>query len=67
MKTTVDLPRGVLEEAMAHSGATTQREAVVTAIEESNRRRRLARLADKLGTFENFPSREELELLRSEG
>ena len=41
--------------------------AVVIAMDEYNRRRRLARLAEKLGTFDGFISREELEDLRSEG
>ena len=67
MKTTVDIPDEALEEAMRHTGARTKREAVVTAIEEFNRRRRLARLADELGTFEGFPSRDELDRLRTEG
>lgn len=52
---------------MRHAGAKTKREAVVVAIEEYNRRRRLARLADELGTFEDFLDREALESLRSEG
>lgn len=52
---------------MRHSGASTKREAVVTAIEEYNRRRRLNRLAGQLGTFEGFISQEELTQLRSEG
>lgn len=52
---------------MRLTGAKTKREAVVTAIEEFNRRRRLARLAEELGSFEEFLSREELERLRSEG
>lgn len=67
MKTTVDIPEEALEEAMRHTGATTKREAVVTAIEELNRRRRLARLAGELGSFDGFLSREELDRLRAEG
>lgn len=66
MKTTVDIPKQALEEAMAYSGASTKREAVVTAIEEYNRRRRLAALAEQLGSFEGFPTRDELASLRSE-
>jgi len=66
MKSTVDIPGAALREAMKHSGATTKREAAVTAIEEYNRRRRLLRLAEELGTFEGFPTREELEALRAE-
>ena len=66
MKTTVDIPEKALQEAMAHAGAKTKREAVVTAIEEYNRRRRLARLAQDLGTFQGFMSQQELDELRSE-
>lgn len=65
MKTTVDIPDEALEEAMRLTGAKTKREAVVLAIEEFNRRRRLARLAGELGRFEGFLTREELSTLRS--
>ncbi len=67
MKTTIDIPERALAEAMRHSGAKTKREAVVTAIEEYNRRRRLARLAQDLGSFDGFLSRKELDDLRSQG
>ena len=67
MKTTVDIPKDVLQEAMRHAGAKTKKEAVVIAIEEYNRRRRLARLAGELGTFDGFLSREELLALREQG
>lgn len=67
MKTTVDIPEKALEEAMRLTGAKTKREAVVIAIEEYNRRRRLARLAGELGSFDGFLAGEELERLRSEG
>jgi Arc/MetJ family transcription regulator len=67
MKTTVDIPQEALQEAMRLTGAKTKREAVVIAIEEFNRRRRLARLGEELGSFEGFPSRQELDRLRLEG
>ena len=67
MKTTVDIPEKALAEAMRHAGAKTKREAVVTAIEEYNRRRRLSRLASELGRFEGFVTREELLARREEG
>lgn len=67
MKTTVDIPREALEEAMRLTGAKTKREAVVIAIQEFNRRRKLARLAGELGSFDGFLSRDELARLRSEG
>ena len=67
MKTTIDIPQEVLEEAIRNTGAATKREAVVKALEEFNRRRRLAELIESFGTFENFISNQELEELRAEG
>ena len=68
MKTTVDIPEDELKEAMKHTGASTKREAIVTAIVEFNRRRRAERLAAKLGTLEGFPTPAELQRQRrSEG
>ena len=60
MKTTVDIPDAVLQEAMRHTKATSKRDAVVRAIEEFNRRERLAKLAAKLGTSSTFMSHDEL-------
>jgi hypothetical protein len=67
MKTTVDIPSEELEEAMRHIQATSKRQAVVTALVEFNRRRRLAKLVDHLGTFEDFLTSEELGTLREQG
>ena len=64
MKTTVEVPEEALEEAMEHCGARTKREAIVTAIVEFNRRRRLERLAAKLGTFDGFPTPSEVRRFR---
>jgi hypothetical protein len=66
VKTTVDIPEKELREAMASLRARTKREAIVTALEEFNRRRRLARLASRLGTFDGFISARRLEALRRE-
>ncbi|HEX2465379.1 MAG TPA: type II toxin-antitoxin system VapB family antitoxin [Thermoanaerobaculia bacterium] len=67
MKTTIDIPERELREAMKHTGAATKREAVVTAIVDFNRRRRLAKLAERFGTFQHFLSHDDLRKLRSEG
>jgi len=67
MKTTIDIPRDQLEEAMRYSKAKTKREAVVAAITDFNRRRRLAELVESFGTYEHFLTHEELSRLRSEG
>jgi Arc/MetJ family transcription regulator len=65
MKTTIDIPDRVLKEALLHTGAKTKREAIVTAVEDFNRRRRTAALARHLGTCDNLMSPEELERLRA--
>jgi Arc/MetJ family transcription regulator len=67
MKTTIDIPEEVLEEVIRHTQARTKRDAVVTAISDFNQRKRLERLAEQLGTFENVVSLEELLRLREIG
>ncbi len=67
MKTTIDIPEEELQEAIKHTGASTKREAVVTAVSDFNRRRRLARLVERFGSFEGFLTHDELKRLRSEG
>ena len=64
MKTTIDIPEKALRDVMRNTGAATKREAVVTAIDEYNRRKRLAAIADQLGTFKDFMTQEELQRLR---
>jgi hypothetical protein len=64
MKTTIDIPDEELEEVVRHTNARTKRDAIVTAISDFNRRKRLEKLAEQLGTFENVMSLEELLQLR---
>jgi hypothetical protein len=64
MKTTVDIPEKILKEAMRHSGAATKRHAVLTALEEFNRKHRLARLRQYLGKSNGFYTPEQLAKLR---
>lgn len=66
MKTTIDIPEKELQDAMEFTGARSKREAVVTALAEFNRRRRLERLAEKFGTFDGFMTQEELRRMREE-
>jgi Arc/MetJ family transcription regulator len=63
MKTTIDIPDRELEDAMKFTGAKTKREAVVTALTEFNRRRRMAELIKHSGTFTEMLSNEEIEAL----
>lgn len=45
-------------------GAKTKKDAVVHALKEFNRKHRLAKLADMLGTFKDFMAREDLSIMR---
>lgn len=65
MKTTVDIPKELLRDVKIASRSRTNREAVTVALEEYLRVRRSAELAELLGTFDHFLSRDELETLRS--
>jgi hypothetical protein len=64
MKTTVDIPDGELEDAMRFTRARTKREAIVTAITEFNRRRRMAELTKRAGTCPDLMTLEELQQMR---
>jgi Arc/MetJ family transcription regulator len=66
MKTTVDIPEDALREVMRHTGAKTKRAAVVIALSEFNRRRRLQRLVESFGTLDELMSQEELGRMREE-
>jgi len=66
MKTTVDIPEKELREAIQNTGAKTKREAVVIALSELNRRRRLQKLVEKFGTLDGFMTQEELRRMREE-
>lgn len=63
MKTTVDIPDELLDEAMRHTRAKTKREAIVTAIEDFNRRKRMAALVRYSGTSATLLSNEQIEQL----
>jgi len=66
MKTTIDIPDEELSEAMRHSGAKTKREAVVAAISEYNRRRRLEKIAARFGKSKTFMTQGELRRVRAD-
>ena len=66
MKTTIEIPDEELRQVMKYTKAKTKREAVVCAIKDFNRRKRLAQLAKVLGTFENFMTQDELKEMRED-
>ncbi|MGA2261097.1 MAG: type II toxin-antitoxin system VapB family antitoxin [Acidobacteriota bacterium] len=64
MKTTIDIPDDVLEDAMRFTKAKTKRDAVVSAVAYYNRRQRMAALARHLGTCGNLMTADELRRMR---
>ena len=60
MKTTIDIPEEALADAMRYTGAKTKREAVVKALEEFNRQRRVKDLVANFGT-RDFATNDEIE------
>jgi hypothetical protein len=67
MKTTVDIPDEELEDAMRFSKARTKRQAIVAAITEFNKRRRLAELTKQAGSCQNLMTPADLTQLRRQG
>jgi Arc/MetJ family transcription regulator len=67
MKTTVDIPDEELEAVMRFTRAATKREAIVTAIADYNRRRRMAALLEHAGKAESLIMSEELQAQRRQG
>jgi len=67
MKTTIDIPDKLLREAIKHTGAKTKRDAVVTAVNEFNRRRRLEEMAERLhGSCPGFMNQADLRRMRED-
>jgi len=64
MKTTIDIPKKELRDAMRFTRAKTKREAVVTALRDFNQRKRIAALARHFGTSDTFITHQELVELR---
>lgn len=64
MKTTVDIPDDELRDVIRFTRARTKREAIVAAISDFNRRRRLAELVKHAGTCEDLITVEELQSQR---
>jgi hypothetical protein len=67
VKTTVDIPDHELEDAIRFTNARTKREAIVTAIVDFNRRRRMAELARRAGSCPDLMTADELHRLRRRG
>jgi len=67
MKTTIDIPDNMLAELIRNTESRTKKEAVLAAISEYNRRKRMAQLTDLLGTFVDLMDKDELANMRENG
>jgi hypothetical protein len=67
MKTTVDIPDEELRAVMCFTQAATKREAIVTAIADYNRRRRMAALVEHAAQGDSMITPEELQAQRRKG
>ena len=63
MKTTIDIPESDLSDAMRFTGAKTKRDAIVTAVQDFNRRKKMADLVKYFGTFDSLMTNDEIEAL----
>lgn len=61
MKTTIDIPEKELKDAMRFAKAKTKREAILVAVDEYNRRKRVEQfLKEAGGAIPDFPTIEEI-------
>ena len=67
MKTTVDIPENELVDAIRFAHAKTKRQAIVAAIVEFNRRRRVAELVRHAGTCDALMTVREMQSQRRKG
>ena len=67
MKTTVNIPDADLADAIRFTKAKTKRDAIVTAIQDFNRRKRMGELTKHAGTCKDLLGVEELVRHRREG
>ena len=65
MKTTLDIPVSLLDEAMRLTGAKTNRKAVLTALDDFTRRAKMKILAGKFGKSNMFMTSDKLMSLRA--
>ena len=67
MKTTIDIPKSELEDAIRFTNAKSKREAIVGAVADFNRRMRMAELIRYSGTCTELITPEELKANRRKG
>lgn len=67
MRITVDIPDREIEDAIRFTKARTRGEAIVSAVGDFNRRRRMAELTRHAGTCPDLMETRELQTLRRQG
>ena len=65
MKTTIDIPDEMLREAMKNAHSQTKRDAVLSALDEFNRKHRQRKLLKYMGSGKKFMTHNQLMKLRS--
>lgn len=66
MKTTIDIPEDIMQDALRISGARSKREVVLNALRDYVRRKRMAELARHAGTCDDLITTEELRRMRQD-
>lgn len=64
MKTTIDIPEDILKNVLSYSNAGTKKEAILTAMNEYVQRRKMEKIASKLGKFSDFMNQSDLKKMR---
>ncbi|MDR7435978.1 MAG: type II toxin-antitoxin system VapB family antitoxin [Armatimonadota bacterium] len=64
MRTTIDVDKDLLQEAMKLANVKTKKKAISLALSEFVRTKRLERLASRVETFELSLTRDDLERMR---
>ena len=64
MKTTINIPDDIMNEVMKYAQTNIKTEAIIIAVNEYIQKRKMAKLAAKLGTMENLISHKELMSIR---
>jgi hypothetical protein len=65
MKTTVDIPDEALDSLLRLSGASTKKDAIITAIISYNQKRQMEEVAKLAGSFRDFMTQDELARMRA--
>ena len=65
MKTTLDIPEEKIFAVQNCFNLHTKREAVIFALDEALKRYKIEKLVEKLGTFEDFMTQDDLRSMRN--